>query len=339
VTATEILAKRPSQLFPGDEAAVKRAFRVLAGAWHPDHCKDPQAPNVFQHLLRSRDAALRGEEGLERLVLTRKAPASGEGTQFALSYMHAGKCDAGQHYVSYSAISYLVSPDLDDLCKPAVELKWSFADSKMQTEMTKYLPARVKYEHTTQGTFLAYRRNSDQILLSDLLAWHTRTGQPMDYRHVMWIISSLLNTCCYLEIQQVAHCGLVPEYLLVSPDMHTVALTGPPLYATPFNTRPKAVPQAVLAAFPRMRSPDFKVDGSRVDLTMVRQLAMRALNRNNVATLKADKTLHAGLRDWLCSAAPRSALADYAAWEKLRGKRDFAKYLATAEQMYVALAA
>ncbi len=336
MTGEAILAQRPSQLFPGDAAAVKRRFHELAKEWHPDHRHGEDAAKVFQHLLRCRDAALRGEEGLERVTFTRAR----EGTKFALDYLHAGTCDAGKHYVSYSAVSYLVRPELADLCGPAINLRWEFADTKMATEMTKYLPDRVKHEETTEGAFLAYRRSSDQILLSDLLRWEQARGATgMDPRHVMWLISSLLNTCCYLEISKTAHCGLVPEYLLVSPDMHSVALTGPVLYATPYGTRPKAVPQAVLDAFPRLRSPDFKVENSTLDLTMVRRMAMRALGRNNIATLKNDTALHAGLRTWLCSPAPTSALKDYVAWEELRGKRSFTTYDSTAEQMYVKLAA
>ncbi len=205
--------------------------------------------------------------------------------------------------------------------------------------MTKYLPRRNRFETTTDGTLLVYKRNSDQILMSDLLSWEGRQAAAIDYRHVMWMISSLLNTCCYLEIQKTAHCALLPHYMLVSPDMHSVALTGPPLYATPYGTRPKAVPQAVLDAYPRLRNPGTTVDDSRIDLLMVRRLALQALGVKNTALLARDTRLPEGMRKWLASPAPKSALKDYAAWENARGKRAFTPYGTTASEMYVALAA
>jgi hypothetical protein len=333
--ADEILRRAPRQLFPGDEAAVKSAFKRMAHKWHPDHCGGhPRAAEVFDHLRKARDAAL-GKTTERRLVLTRKRA----GDKFALDYVLSGRCDAGTHYVGVSTVSYLIDSSLEDLCLPAINMKWEFHNDKMKGEMTKYLPNRVKWEDTTEGIFLAYRRNPDQILLSHLLEWERQRGRTPDYQHVMWMISSLLNTCCYLEVTKTAHCGIVPEYLLVSPEQHSVALTGPPLYATPRGMRPKAVPQAVLQAFPRMRSPDYKVTDSKVDLTMVRQLALGALGHNNMAVLARDTALPEGLRKWLSSPAPESAIEDYKAWEKARGKRSFHHYEATAAEMHAALGA
>lgn len=339
MTAEQILAARPSVLFPGTPAQVKQRFKQLATSWHPDHCTLPQAATVFQHLVKCRDAALRGEEGLQRVVFTRSSPVPGKGGQFALSYIGARKTECGQLYVSYDNVSYLVVPEQAGLAEQAVAMRWSFADAKMQDEMTKYLPRHNRTEATTQGQLLVYRRNSDQILLADLLAWHKTSGTALDHRHVMWMVSSLLNTLCYLEIQKTAHCALLPHYLLVSPDMHSVALCGPPMYATPFGKRPKAVPQEVLDAYPRLRTKSTVVENSRLDLTMLRRLALQALGVANVALLARNTALPEGMRKWLASPAPASAVEDYIEWEKARGKRSFTPYGTTASEMYVALAA
>lgn len=337
--AAQILASRPSQLFKGSQAEIKSQFTKLAMVWHPDHCKRPDAEDVFQHILKCRDAALRGEEGLQRVIFTRTRPQADQKPKFALDYVHQLPIECGTVFVSYENISYLVAPEQESLTAPALNMRWAFPDKKMEQEMTKYLPRRNRFEHTTQGTLMVYKRNSDQLLLSDLLAWEKSQGRTIDYRHVMWMISSLLNTCCYLEIQKTAHCALLPHYLLVSPDMHSVALVGPPLYATPFGTRPKAVPQAVLNMFPRLRTPGTLIEDSRLDLTLVRALARQALGVTNPALLARDTLLPEGLRKWLSSPAPKSALKDYKAWEEARGKRAFTPYGTTASEIYVALAA
>ena len=339
MNAAEILAKRPRQLFKGTPAEIKKQFWSLAAVWHPDKRPgDNEARDVFQHIVKSRDAALRGEEGLQRVVFTRNRPESGQSAKFSLDYISSEPSECGRIYVSYDNVSYLVRSEQESLVLPALDMKWRFPDSKVEKEMTKYLPRRNRFEHTTEGTLMVYRRNSDQILMSDLMRWEARRSGGIDHRHVMWMISSLLNTCCYLEIQQTAHCALIPHYLLVSPDMHSMALTGPPMYATPFGKRPKAVPQAVLDAFPRLRSPGVVVEDSKLDLTMVRVLARQALGHTNPAMLARDTALPEGLRRWVTSPAPSSALKDYAAWEDARGKRAFTPYETTASEMYVQLA-
>ncbi len=339
MTADQILAQRPSQLFSGAEADVKRRFNQLMMQWHPDHSKDPNAADVFQHILKCRDAALRGEDELRSVVFTRKRPSAGQADKFKLAYVHSAPVECGQLYVSYDNISYLVSAQHETYTLQALGMRWSFPDKKVEQEMTKYLPRRNRWEETTQGTLMVYRRNSDQILLSDLLAWERKAHGKVDYRHVMWMVSSLLNTCCYLEVQKTAHLGLLSHYLLASPDMHSVALTGPPMYATPFGQRPKAVPAKVLELFPRLRAPDAVVENSRIDLMLVRALAMEALGHSNPALLARDKDLPEGMRQWLTASAPTSAVKDYMAWEKARGARKFTAYGTTASEMYVALAA
>ena len=342
MTAAEILAMRPSQLFPGTPAEVRKRFGQLVLQWHPD--KRPaglhdESEKVFQHILKCRDAALRGEEGLQRVVFTRRRPAAGQAAKFALDYMHAASFEAGTLYVSHENISYLVERSQEHLCPPALNMRWNFADRKVEQEMTKYLPRRNRWEQVEQGTLMVYKRNTDQILLSDLLRWEKDRGANVDPRHVMWMISSLLNTCCYLQIQKTSHCALIPHYLLVSPDMHSVALCGPPLYAVPHGTRPKAVPQQVLDVYPRLKTAGVTVDDSRLDLTLVRALALEALGVTSVAGLARADHLHPGLRKWLATPAPASALQDYKNWEEMRGKRAFTPYGTTANEMYVALAA
>lgn len=124
---------------------------------------------------------------------------------------------------------------------------------------------------------------------------------------------------------------------MISPKEHNISLTGPPLYATPYGMRPKAVPRVVLDIFPRLRTPGQVVSDSRIDLTLVRRIALKALGYTSFARAKLDKTLHPGLREWLCSPAPMVAVDDYINWEKLRGKRAFLPYDATSREIYDAL--
>ena len=68
LTAAQILGiprSEPERLFAEDAAAARAAFRRLAGRWHPDRCAEPQAAEVFQHLLGlNKAAAARRRSGL-----------------------------------------------------------------------------------------------------------------------------------------------------------------------------------------------------------------------------------------------------------------------------------
>lgn len=334
--AEEILALTPTRLFPGGLESVKSKFRQLAAAWHPDHCADPKAAEVFQHILRCRNAVMAPAEGKLRLQFTRSSPAAGEARQFTLEALHGGTFEAGKIFVSASNVSFLVEKDPLNLVPQAMKRRWQFFDGKMQHEISKYLPQYNKSVETTEGFLTVYRREPDQILLSDLLRWH---GGKLEPAHVMWVISSLLNLCSYFEVAKVAHCAILPHYVLLNLEQHRASLTGPPLYATPWGHRPVAVPTEVLRAYPALSVKKTVLSDSRLDMTMVRKLAMNALGHTNPGLLANDRTLHQGLRDWLKTPAPASAVEDYVNWEKLRGKRRFTQYPATASEIYVALAA
>lgn len=334
--AEEILATTPTRLFPGGPDKVKARFRELAAAWHPDHCADPKAAEVFQHILRCRNAVLAAPEGKLRMQFTRTSPAAGEARQFTLEALHGSTFESGKILVSLSNVSYLVERDPLKLVPQAMKRRWEFFDGKMQHEISKYLPQHNKSVETTEGFLTVYRREPDQILLSDLLRWQ---GGKLEPAHVMWVVSSLLNLCSYFEVAKVAHCAILPHYVLLNLEQHRASLTGPPLYATPWGHRPVAVPKEVLGAYPSLAVKSNVVADSRLDLTLVRKLAMNALGHTNPALVANDKNLHPGLRQWLTTPAPASAVEDYVNWEKLRGKRRFTQYPATASEVYVALAA
>lgn len=326
MTADEILNLKGASLFPGDATEIKRRFRELSLKWHPDHSSDVRAQDVLEHLVRQRDAALHGPK-LERAVF-----ALDSGKSFSFEYLSKRRWEAGEIYVTASAVVYRVEPAQRDLAHLAGQHVWKFPTDKFRDEMTRFLPNHVRtVETSTLGTLMIYRRNPDQVLMADLL---DRIEGPVPVPHAMWFVSALMNICSYLYITEQTHFGLSPEVLLVSPPMHSVALTGPCLYLARHPDRPRAVPSAVLSRYPSLRDKKAAVPHFVADTTEVRSIAMSALGAHDIHQLRSNPDIPPGFKSWLLSAPDRNSVKDYGHWEDKRGTRRFTPYDLTAQQVY-----
>jgi hypothetical protein len=327
MNAQQILASGHAILFPtSTPAAVKSRYKELAMIWHPDRCDDPQAADVLSHLTAMRDRALNGPQQ-SSIAFAKKG-----GGQISFAYIRRRRWEAGEIFVTNSAVVYRVDPAFRDLVHASSQHRWTFPSDKFRDEMTKFLPNEVRMtELETDGTLMIYRRNADQVLMADLLDQESAGVPPV---HAMWFVSALLNICSYFYISEITHFGLLPEVLLVSTEKHSVAVTGPCLYLTKFMSRPSAVPAEVLAAWPSLRDRKKPVPHFVADLSSVRSIGMRAMGIHDRATLRNRADVAEGFKRWLLSAPLPNSIKDYEAWEQLRGTRRFTPYELTAQQIY-----
>ena len=328
LTANQILSRTWRQLFSaGDSALIQREWRDYARIWHPDVSKDPRAAEVMSHVTAARDRALNGPR-LEFAEFRTK-----EGKLFTFSYFSRRPWEAGEIFVTESTVVYRVSKDFADLAYEDEKRQWHFQDDRLRDEMTRFLPNRVRIvELSTEGRLMIYRRTKDQVLLGDLL--DRLPAGPVPDVHAMWMVSAMLNICTYLYLQDQTHFGFTPDVLLVSPEHHSVALTGPCLYLTEIPRRPQAVPSAVLSRWPQLRDKKAKVPYFVADTTEIRSIAMRALGVHDLATLRARDDVNSGLRTFIQSQPNKSTLEDYKNWADLRGKRKFTPYDLNPQQVY-----
>lgn len=322
--AASILAASPKALFTGDAALINSEFRKYARQWHPDHNKDEQAAEVMEHLIRSRDRALKKDFG-PSIVLERE-----DGSKFRMEYLTMRVADGVTVFVGVSSVAYLVNDAINDLVARAVNRKWKFANSDMEKEMIRFLPVFVREIKLKSGRLLVYRRTPDQVLMSDLIA-HEKIVSP----HASWMITRMLNIACYLEYAGVSHLSIAPEFLLVSLEHHGVSLTGPALYITPCGQRPKAAPRRTIEAIPRLKISDTMAEG-RFDLQLIRQTALDLLGDPSGNRIRNDPAIRQETVQWVSSVPAKSAIADYTAWEKSLGERKFVAYPKSARDIYAA---
>ena len=346
-TAEAILATRfdnADTLMGKGSAAVGQSFRRLVAIWHPDVNRDPRADEVVRHLVALRDHALgRGSSPAQAspqsssqsssqssLHGTREF-SSAAGGRWRMNYLGMRPFESGEIFVGRGSLSYLVAPEFDDLLENSSVQGLPFADARMRGEMERFLPKMVRFAPTQSGRVLVYRRDQDQILMSDLIAHEKGRIDPV---HIAWMVSGMQNIASYLAWAGLVHGAIGPDVLLVSPRDHSVALTGPLLYLTRVGDRPRALPERTLQLVPRMAIKGVPAD-TAVDSELVRLTARELAGDAGGMRLMTQPDFPKPFSTWLVMP---SAENDFAGWERARdaafGPRRFVHYNLTGSDVY-----
>jgi hypothetical protein len=326
-TAAEILSQTDRSLFPDRDAkAIATAFRAFAKVWHPDHCKADNASAVFAHISEMHRRALKRGE-VPNVTFTRE-----DGSSFRMEYQRKTTGEGCEIFVGATSVAYLVGAANADLADRASAHRWKFANDEMKKEMGRFLPVQTREERLQGGRLFVYRRTPDQILMRDLI---DLTPGRIDPLHVSWMVTRMSNLACYLEYAGIAHLSIAPEFLLVSLKHHGVSLTGPTLYASAFNARPKAAPRRTLTVLPDLTRKD-AVAVSEMDRRLIRQTGLELLADPSGNRIKSDPEVRKDVAQWLSMAPASTAIADYEAWEASLGERKFIIYPKTASELYAA---
>lgn len=334
LAAQDILKTPPSgaAAFFSAHGGPAEGFRRLARDWHPDVNRDPDAGAVFRHLLALRAAA-------EAAAGTRPAgsvrPFRGtDGRAFEMRHLRARPFDAGEILVGRGSLAYVVSEDFADLAEAAAAWRPRFADAAMRAEMERFLPAPAVAVATTAGRVMGYRRTPDQIPLGDLVG---HLGGRLDPFHAAWLASGLMNLCCWLEWAGLSHGWIGPDTVLVSPTYHSVALTGPFLFAAPLGACPAALPERTLSAVPRAGLPGAAAEAS-TDRELARLTVREALGDPGGGRILSDGSVPQAFALWLATPPAGDARRDYAGWEAARkaafGPRRFVEMRVSSPDVY-----
>jgi hypothetical protein len=320
-----LMALRPAQarvLFPGDRPAISARYKDLAKRWHPDRNRDPRAADVFARLSELHGIALRIVDGVsatqERVFRTR------DGRTFRLRWAVRHETDFGEVLVGERHVAHVVPADLDDLSGRAARWTPQFADASMRSEMERFLPHVTAILDTAEARVFVESKTPDQVLLRDLL----RAG-PVEPRHAAWMTTRLVNLACWLQWAGIAHGALGPDTLLVSPEFHSVAITGPFLCGRSFGRAMDVLPERTLSTAPRYAAAG-AVSDARLDPELVRQTIREVLGDPAGTRLAADPDFPKPFANWLLMPAATGAQDDFPSWEQARdasfGPRRFVRW-------------
>ena len=311
IAAEEILgigAPDAFLLFP-DGCDVAKRYRQIAKIWHPDLNSHPLASDVMSHVAAIRDALVSGTRPCspkERTYMSKTGPA------VRFRYLKSRTSDTGDVLVGRRSIAYELSGEFPDVADAEVSAigNLRFADAAMRAQMENFLPRVEKLLRADDLFVTILARNEDCVLLSDLV---DHLGGRLPARHVAWIVSGLLNICCYLDWMKISHGAISPNTVLVCPERHSVVLVGGWGFSTAYGKRPVAVTERTLSKVPRLAVEGAVADGA-TDLKLVRALARDAIG--STAGLMKDEDVPTALAQWLLLPPRKDAPSDYESWGK-----------------------
>jgi len=317
LTAAALLAipaDRPERLFAGSAADVKRDYRRLAMQWHPDRNGDPDAHAVFQHVARLHDEAVtkiaRGDwagAGPLRLVAV-------DGRTYEIGYLRRHPFELGTMYVGSTVVAFVVARAHADLVGRAERTLRTlpYANDGMRAQIADLLPAYpfAGAFATADAYVVVMRKRPDVLLLRDVL---DHAGGRLDARHVAWVVSSLLNMCCYLQYAGVVHNALSPDTCFLSPPAHSVSVLGGWWYAAAPGERMLAAPAATIAWGPHGLADTGRTD-LRTDLELVRAVGRELLGDVSGVRLARAGAAPAAMIDWLRLPASNDPIEEYRTW-------------------------
>lgn len=329
MTSLDILAcKRPEDLFPvGDLAHVRKVYRTLALQWHPD--LNHGQGDVFAHVTK-----LHGE------ALTKLAAGNWEGAGVVFLTMVGGKEIAlqtrtsvpfalGQTLVTDNAVMFLVEPAYGLLFLGGRQASgkgfFKFSSGRMEKETDRYLPHRAALGQLRDGRhFLQVAKTPDLLRLADVV----KHSNGLDPKHVAWVVSSLLNLCCYLSYAGIVHQDISPDTYYISPRFHSGALLGGWWYWARRGEPISAVPKRTYDLMP-FKARNEKTASALTDLELVRATGRECLG---------GKKAPAPMKHWLEQVGTGSAVEQYQQWlavlNEAFGERRFVELKLDADAVY-----
>jgi serine/threonine protein kinase len=304
----------PERLFAGSADDIKRDYRRLAMQWHPDRCRDADAHAVFQHIRRLYEVAeqriARGEWSCrEPLTLT-----ASDGRTYAIDYLRRHAFELGTMYVANTVVAFVVDDAHADLVRRAgrVLRDLRYADDGMRSQVAPYLPAFpfAGAFRTDDACVIVMRKQPGDLLLRDVL---DHVGGRLDARHVAWVVSSLLNLCCYFQYAGIVHNALSPDTCFMSPQRHAVAVLGGWWYAAQAGERMVAAPAGTIAWAAHDLLHTGRAD-LRTDLELVRALGRELLGDISGARLARAGAAPTAMIDWLRLPASDDPIEEYRTW-------------------------
>lgn len=330
---------RPERLFKGGADDIKKAHRLLTMKWHPDRNGDPGALPVFQHVQRLFEEA-------QRKIALGEWPGAGTiqlsdlgGKTYEIGYLRQHRFELGTMYVSPASITFAIDREHADLVEQAERTirSFNYGTDKMRTQISPHLPAMpfVAALRTADAYVIVMRKAPGFLLLRDVL---DHVDGRLDPRHVAWVLSSLLNLCCYFQYAGITHNALSLETCFMAPADHGVAVLGGWWYAARTGERMLAAPARTLAWGPHDLLAT-KVAGIRTDLELVRAIGRELLGDVSGSRLARDGAAPQAMIDWLRLPASSDSIEEYRTWRDQVlhdsfGARRFAELPLTQSDLY-----
>lgn len=328
----------PERLFSGDRALLAGEFRQLAKRFHPDlNGGSARMSAVFAHIVDLHQAAE------AKLASGTWAPPgtlslrSVDGRFYRLAARRVHGFELGEMAIAPTQVAFLVDKEHTDLFRRglATIAAIRYPDERTRRELSRFMPSSKAVLETGDRHVAVFAKTDDVVLLSDLAS---HLGGRIEPRHVAWIVSSLLNLACFLQVAGITHNGMTPDTVFVSPLHHAAYPLGGWWYAAPAGAGLTALPDATYALAPPAALARRTAD-PRLDLESIRAIARACLGDPSGHSLSARGDVPAPMTSFLRLPSSGSAIEDYRIWSdqvllQSFGPRRFVELPVTGSDIY-----
>lgn len=339
MNAAAILAipeTEPERLFRNPSTA-HTEYKLFLHRWHPDRNPAAEATAVTAHITT-----------LYRLVAEKikarnyRSPDAHEfigredGKTFRIKFLARRPFELGEMLIGSNVITFLIDRKHDDMVLHGLKQigTMRYPNETFRKSLAPHLPNVVRSVETHAGWVIAMRKEPHEVLLSDLIAY---LGGKIEPKHTAWIISSLLNLACFMEVENMTLNGMTPETVFVSPAKHSVSLYGGWWYAQVGGKLIKHLPAKVFPLATR-RLREHKVASAELDIECIRAIGRACLGDPTGGSLRGRADLPAPFAQFLQLPSSKSALVEYQNWPKVLeasfGPRRYHELKVTGDDVY-----
>lgn len=311
-------------------------YHRLCKAWHPDVCKIPLADEVLRKINRlykcAQDDARSGgwrSSSSATIDLIRG--------KLRLSYRDVADFEIGKRYVTEKKVVYVIPQDrrkyVDNMERALGKV--DFPDSKSRDYFGKFVPRGVAYMESPNGTVISMDKPSDVYPMSRVL--EAMEGNPDRDKHVVWMISRVLNLAMMFSVMGIVHNGICIEDCFVSPKDHTVFLFGGWWYATGVGEPMIGTPASIYGVM-SSHTKATRRSSTVTDVESVKLLGRQLFGHPNVRELLADSSIPSSVSRFLASGSSDDVRREIDKWSSALdtawGGRKFIDLELTADEVY-----
>ena len=331
LTADQILLienDRPDKLFSIDDITIQ--YRLLASKWHPDK-NVYDTTSVFTKIKNLKEKALdqlgRGEwRGPNTLVYT-----TPDKRKFKFSYKVMRPFDIGKMYIGKTKIMYFIDDNFSDLFDNAISTikKIEYPDQKFKDQFCPIMPNIIFQCKSCImgdiGHILIIEKSEDVFLLQDVIDY---LGGKVPPKHVAWMISSMMNAQCFLNMNRINFNAILADNIFVSPKHHTICWYGGWWYAAEKNSKLKALPRQLVNILPPALLID-KLSKTEHNIQSIFSLGLYLLGdiTSTGSKFLNDPDIPKELADHLKNCPSNDSIREYERWinllERIWGPRKF----------------
>ena len=289
LTKEKILgAKFSTDIFPMDEGAATTLYYSEIKKWHPDVCEDADATDVFiklSMLHKIHSKFFMDHPGM---------PGHGE-------VQHTFKHELGNCMIQPDRIMLGLNPGAYELVKHGVRIlskMCEYPSEKFKKEMGKYFPDQL----TLVSNMVFIRKNPRTYPIKLVIDYFKGKIPPV---HVAWIMNSIYNTLCYVEVMKNSTFnGITPMNLFIDPAAHIVVFTMGWWHAATHPDPVKCLPRANY----------FTDKDLNIDMESARLLALEMLGDRSGVRLHSDPDIPKPMLHWLMGPPQDTIMDSFVGW-------------------------